>query len=82
MTNNAAYKCSQCDRETDRELLTAKKISFCEIGMNAKTLKSRIVDWLCPDCLVKDDVWNKPKYTTPGHVPSDDLVRLRARDAS
>jgi hypothetical protein len=59
------YICSLCKTPTTRDLLTAKKAVFMEMGERAKTLRSRVVHWLCPSCIAADTDWNQPKYSTP-----------------
>jgi len=59
------YRCSECGwggRPEDRELLTVKKVYFNEMGMGGRTLKSRVVGWLCPDCVTKDTDFNRPAF--------------------
>lgn len=62
------YKCSVCGKNTDRDLLTVKKVQFLEIGEKPSTLKSRTESWLCPDCVGKDPAWNIPKGYAPGRL--------------
>ena len=62
------YRCTECERSTDRKLLTVKKVMFQEMGSNARVLKTRTAAWLCPSCLNKDREWNIPKGDAPGRV--------------
>lgn len=62
------YRCTECGKEKQRELLTVKKVSFLEMGMSGKAIKTRTVDWLCPDCLVKDPAWQLEKGQAPGRL--------------
>lgn len=60
------YACTRCGTEvTDRDRLTVKKASFHGMGTKARTIRSRVVAWLCPECLKKDVDWNRPAYTDP-----------------
>lgn len=68
MAFTGEYKCSICGKESDPELLTAKKVMFQELGVNPRTLKSRTAGWLCPSCIVKDEDWRRPAYSSPGTV--------------
>lgn len=63
------YECGNCGAETERERLTVKKVEFREMGSRAKTVKSRVVAWLCPACLVKDPVWNMEPFSESPNVP-------------
>jgi hypothetical protein len=51
------YKCTECDAITPREELTVKRVVFRQMGEFGRTLKGRVVGWLCPDCRDKDAVW-------------------------
>lgn len=51
------YRCTQCGEETPRELLTVKRVAFLEMGEGAKTLRARVVAWLCPICVATDKDW-------------------------
>lgn len=67
MAPKVEYKCTRCGTEPaangmlPRELLTVKKVLFVEMGAGGRTLKSRVLDWLCPSCVVGD-----PDYKLPG----------------
>lgn len=64
MANNVKknYVCHNCNQPTDRKLLTVKKVLFLEMGVGARTLRSRVVGWLCPDCVAKDADFNQVSY--------------------
>lgn len=66
MPRETDYVCSRCHTETDRELLTVKKVSFVEMGVGGRTLQSRVVAWLCPSCVKEDPDWNREPFTGPG----------------
>lgn len=53
------YICTSCGQDYERESLLAKKVSFTQMGAGGKLVRSRVVDWLCPACTVKDDDWNQ-----------------------
>lgn len=68
MANEPDYICSNCHQEIDRELLTVVKVSFNEMGVGGRTLRSRVIAWLCPKCLKENPHWNRvPFQDTPGH---------------
>jgi hypothetical protein len=81
MAANPDYKCTACRKQTKRELLTVMKVSFLEIGMTPKTLKSRNILWLCPRCLVRHPLWNIPEYATPGHLTPEELEAMGVLNA-
>lgn len=72
------YKCTRCGNspgetpEEARELLTVKKVSFLGMGTGAKTLRSRVIAWLCPKCVSEDDDWNAPAFDGPANKVAAD----------
>jgi hypothetical protein len=59
------YECSRCGKPTRREMITVKRAVFLEMGERARTIRARVVDWLCPECVAADVDWNRPPYRTP-----------------
>lgn len=57
MANEPDYACTRCGTDTARDLLTVKRAVFLEMGEGARTLKSRVTDWLCPKCVASDADW-------------------------
>lgn len=55
------YRCTNCGTSIDRNLLTVKRIAFLEMGEGARTLRSRVVGWLCPVCVANDTDWRKER---------------------
>lgn len=53
------YVCTFCLTETDRKDLLVKKVLFTEMGAGGKLVRSRVVNWLCPNCTVKDPDWTQ-----------------------
>lgn len=68
MANEPDYRCTSCKEPTDRKLLTVKKVQFLGMGAGAKTLRTRVDSWLCPQCVVKDKHWNQ--VPSSGRGPS------------
>lgn len=64
------YRCSECGKPTERDLLTVKKVSFLEMGENPKAIKTRTESWLCPECMNADHAFNIPKGYAPGRYNS------------
>lgn len=62
------YKCTECNKPTDRDLLIVKKVSFLEMGENPACLKTRTESWLCPDCCAKDRAYKIPKGWSPRKI--------------
>lgn len=56
------YTCTRCETVTAREMLTVKKVSFQEVGLNPATLRARNVAWLCPSCVAADADWQHEAY--------------------
>ena len=65
------YICTRHRGPVPRELLMAKKVLFVEMGVGGRTQRSRVVDWLCPDCLVQDSDWNRPAKPGSPRAPID-----------
>lgn len=62
MAGNPEYKCTRCGKDCQRDLLTVKKAVFLEMGMGGRTIRSRVVGWLCPSCTANDSDWNQEKF--------------------
>jgi hypothetical protein len=63
MANHPDYDCTGCGQSTKRELLTVKKVVFTEMGEGARTVKSRVTDWLCPRCTATDVDFNREPFS-------------------
>lgn len=65
---NKKRVCSRCGREFTSDELAVKRIQFNDMGSGAKTLRSRVVAWLCREtCLTADPDWNRePWGESPG----------------
>lgn len=63
------YVCTRCGLVTARDKLTVKRVMFQSMGIKFRTLRSKVVDWLCESCREQDEVWNTEKFFgTPGMV--------------
>lgn len=82
MPHFSDYKCTRCDRETLRDLLTAMKVQFTPLGPGAKVLRSRTVEWLCDECRDTDLYWTMPKFTGAPGMKSEPLERVRRAEAN
>lgn len=65
MSNIPTYACTQCRRPNNREDLTVKKAVFLEMGEGARTVRSRVIAWLCKYCLEKDEDFLREKFNPP-----------------
>lgn len=65
MSNIPTYACTRCRRPYPREELTVKKAVFLEMGEGARTIRSRVVAWLCHYCLEKDVDFQREKFNPP-----------------
>lgn len=74
MVQPIVYACTKCSKPTDRDLLTVKKVNYHEMGAGGRTIRSRVVGWLCPSCVAGDDEWNMPKFRQPERLPFDQPV--------
>lgn len=81
MPHFSDYKCTRCEQETLRELLTAQKVQFTPIGPGARVVRSRTVNWLCDECLQTDPYWNMPKFIGAPGMKSEPLERVRRAEA-
>lgn len=65
MPNIPDYGCTKCQRSTPRDKLVVKKALFTEMGEGAGTLRSRVVAWLCTNCLESDPDYLREKFSPP-----------------
>ena len=68
MSNIPEYVCSKCGKPKRRDQLTVKKCVFLEMGAGARTKRSRVLAWLCDECLTADSVYAMPAFTPPKQV--------------
>lgn len=61
-------RCSRCGTNVPTESAVAYRVTFTTVSKPAKTIRSRTLEWLCPDCLGRDEVWNLPPYSSPGDL--------------
>lgn len=59
------YVCTRCGSQQRRSSLVVKRVQFTEMGEGAKTLKSRVVDWLCNACRESDADYLLEKFEPP-----------------
>lgn len=65
-----AYKCSRCEQQQERDDLVVMRVQFMTMGKPPKTLRSRVVGWLCKSCVEADPAWNRPIHSaSPGLKP-------------
>lgn len=76
MANNPDYRCTNCSRDCNRELLTVKKTVFLEMGIGGRTVRSRVIGWLCPDCTADDTDWKREKFVPPTPAKERQLQRI------
>jgi hypothetical protein len=81
MPHYSADICTKCGQSFPKDLLTAKIISFSQIGPKKRVLKSRTVAWLCPEDLKKDEAYNLEPHKSPG-MRSPGLEHVRAIQAA
>jgi hypothetical protein len=78
------YACTRCGEPKSRNELMVKKAVFLTMGEGGRTIRSRVVDWLCGRCAADDPDWNRefnrgqfptgPVIQGPvAHLPEDDL---------
>lgn len=65
MANNPNYCCTRCNTPTPRASLTVKKAMFTEMGEGARTKRSRVTDWLCNNCLARDEDYLRERFSPP-----------------
>lgn len=51
------YRCTKCDRPTERDQLAVKRVMFTTMGRGFKKLRQRTEGWLCPECREADSAW-------------------------
>lgn len=65
MPNVPNYVCTNCGMDKSKQDLTVKKVLFTDMGEGARTLRSRVVSWLCKSCLEEDFDFNREPNVTP-----------------
>lgn len=67
------YQCDNCgkivsdnDDPNAADKMLAKKVQFVELGQNPKVYRSRIVGWLCMECVSNDPDFNLPERINTG----------------
>lgn len=63
MPNNPNYGCTVCKAPVSRDALVVKKALFTEMGEGARTVRSRVIAWLCPQCLISDPDYQREKFS-------------------
>jgi hypothetical protein len=76
MPHYSSDRCSGCGNITSPELLTIKRATFSPRLKSTKTVRSRVVAWLCEGCLDKDEDYNREAYSSTG-MKSEPLERAR-----
>lgn len=71
MSRQFNYNCTKCGVPSTREELTTKTAVFKETGLNGKVLRQRVMNWLCKDCLQKDEHYNSPERSFVNKVAAD-----------
>jgi hypothetical protein len=67
------YKCTFCENVVERDTLTAMRVQFTTMGKPTKVLKSRVVSWLCPQCIQYEPQWKSdPWLQSPGLTKVED----------
>jgi hypothetical protein len=62
MANIPEYVCTSCGKSCQRKDLVVKKALFTEMGEGARTVRARVIHWLCPKCLLEDTDFNREKF--------------------
>lgn len=79
---NPLYACTNCGTSTKRDELTSKKVLFSGIGNNSTVFRSRVVDWLCEECLGADPEYNFPKDVSRTERMRRAVARARQKASS
>ncbi|HEY6021731.1 MAG TPA: hypothetical protein VIY48_18235 [Candidatus Paceibacterota bacterium] len=66
MAREIEYKCTSCGQPQSRSDLIVKKVVFLEMGAGGRTIKSRVIHWLCRVCKSRDVDWNREAFEQPG----------------
>ena len=59
MSNAVEYCCSKCGATPGRANLFVKRVQFTTMGEGARTVRSRVVGWLCGRCVNLDPDYNR-----------------------
>jgi hypothetical protein len=61
------YICDVCGKNVGKEKLCSKQVVFRRVGRGGRIIRSRIVQWVCDACVVKDPHYTQEKLTaSPG----------------
>lgn len=58
------YYCTRCNKQTAKTDLLAKKVIYVTLGSGGRTIRSRVREWLCPECCNADTDWVQPSRDT------------------
>jgi hypothetical protein len=62
VANLPEYQCTECGATPGRDNLFVKRVQFQTMGEGARTIKSRVVDWLCSRCISQDVDYNREAF--------------------
>lgn len=61
------HECTRCGKYKQRSDISVKRSVFMTFGRNPKTIRSRVVAWLCDECRAADPDWTR--NTRKGGIP-------------
>jgi hypothetical protein len=75
MAYDHEYICNGCGTAQKRSNLIVKKVTFAEMGEGSSTIRSRVIAWLCHNCVSRDAEWHLPPHRTPAERAATALKR-------
>lgn len=62
MSNRPVHRCSVCKQVKKRDELFVKRVVFQTMGSGARTVRSRVLSWLCGPCTMEDEDYNRESF--------------------
>lgn len=59
LRRNISYVCDVCGNDVGKGNVYSKQVRFQTVGTTYKTLRTRIVAWLCRPCMEADPAWTQ-----------------------
>ena len=69
------YNCTECGKACGRDALHVKRAQFKEMGVHGRVIMTRVVKWLCFDCMTKDPDCSRPPLAAAPGMADTKLAR-------
>lgn len=75
---NIEYKCTACGKEVERDALHVKRVQFREMGQHGRVIVTRVLKWLCHECMTTDPDFQRPPLSASPGMADTKLARRSA----